>query len=179
MTWKQAPGGVGLHGGRFGRPMRRVLTYGTFDLLHWGHIRLLKRAKARGDYLIVAASADDFVVNQKGSRAPYHKFETRKDMLEAVRFVDLVIEESSWEQKLSDIRRYHVDTVVMGSDWENSPRFDYLRKYCDLVFLPRTEGVSTSKIRRDLLAEAVKIKPSLGFDPAPKTVPLTALPRTA
>ncbi|GFZ84512.1 adenylyltransferase/cytidyltransferase family protein [Nesterenkonia alkaliphila] len=100
--------------------MKRVLTYGTFDLLHWGHIRLLKRAKALGDYLIVGASTDDFAVEHKQVRAPYHQYATRCDMLEAVRYVDLVIEESSWEQKIDDIRRYHVDTVVMGSDWEGS-----------------------------------------------------------
>ena len=159
--------------------MRRVLTYGTFDLLHWGHIRLLKRAKALGDYLIVAASTDDFTVNVKGGRAPYHQFETRRDMLQAVRFVDLVIGETSWEQKVNDIRRYHIDTVVMGSDWEGSRRFEYLRDYCELVYLPRTNGVSTSKIRRDLLAEAVTLPSAPGREPAPVTTPLTALPRSA
>ena len=133
--------------------MKRILTYGTFDLLHWGHIRLLQRAKALGDYLIVAASTDEFVVDVKGARAPYHNLETRRDMLRAVRHVDLVIEETSWEQKVDDIHQYHVDTVVMGSDWQNSKRFEYLRNYCELMYLPRTEGVSTRKIRRDLLIQ--------------------------
>lgn len=162
--------------------MKRVLTYGTFDLLHWGHIRLLQRAKALGDYLIVAASTDDFAVQQKQTRAPYHQFGTRCDMLEAVRYVDLVIGESSWEQKLEDIRRYHVDTVVMGSDWEGSPRFEYLRDYCELVYLPRTEGVSTSQIRRDLLSDAVGLpgrRSRAVHEPAAVTTRLTALPRTA
>lgn len=135
--------------------MKRVLTYGTFDLLHWGHIRLLKRAKEMGDYLIVAASTDDFVVQGKGLRRPYHDVETRRSMLDAVRYVDLVITESSWEQKFLDIRRYHVDTVVMGSDWQDSPRFEALRQHCELVYLPRTEGISTAQIRRDLLSDAV------------------------
>lgn len=159
--------------------MKRVLTYGTFDLLHWGHIRLLKRAKSLGDYLIVAASTDDFAVEHKGLRAPYHQFKTRCDMLRAVRFVDLVIEESSWEQKVDDIQRYHVDTVVMGGNWEGSPRFEYLRDYCELIYLPRTEGVSTSQIRRDLLADAVALPGRGGHEPAPVTTRLTALPRSA
>ncbi|WP_120004319.1 adenylyltransferase/cytidyltransferase family protein [Nesterenkonia muleiensis] len=159
--------------------MKRVLTYGTFDLLHWGHIRLLKRARSLGDYLIVAASTDDFAVEHKGGRAPYHQFETRCDMLKAVRFVDLVIGESTWEQKVDDIRRYHVDTVVMGGNWEGSPRFEYLRDYCELIYLPRTEGVSTSQIRRDLLADAVALPGHGGHEPAPVTTRLTALPRTA
>lgn len=159
--------------------MRRILTYGTFDLLHWGHIHLLKRARALGDYLIVAASTDDFAVRAKHQKAPYHQFQTRCDMLEAVRYVDLVIGESTWEQKVDDIRRYHVDTVVMGSNWKGSGRFEYLRDYCDLVYLPHTPGMSTNKIRRDLLADAVTVPGSLPHEPAPVTTQLTALPRTA
>ena len=95
--------------------MKRILTYGTFDLLHYGHIRLLKRAKAMGDYLIVALSTDEFNAG-KGKKA-YHTYETRKKMLEAIRYVDLVIPEESWEQKINDVKEYHVDTVVMGGDW--------------------------------------------------------------
>ncbi len=159
--------------------MKRVLTYGTFDLLHWGHIRLLKRAKALGDYLIVAASTDEFVQFGKGNRRPYHDHETRCDMLEAVRYVDLVIPEASWDQKLADINRYHVDTVVMGSDWEGSPRFEYLRDYCEVVYLPRTDGVSTSQIRRDLLAEAVTLTTGSEHEPPPVTSQLTQLRRSA
>ena len=105
--------------------MKRVLTYGTFDLLHYGHINLLKRAKALGDYLIVALSTDEFNAG-KGKKA-FHDYETRKMMLEAIRYVDLVIPEESWDQKISDVKDYHVDVVVMGSDWENSDRFDYSR----------------------------------------------------
>lgn len=132
--------------------MKRVLTYGTFDLLHYGHIRLLKRAKALGDYLIVAISTDEFNAI-KGKKA-YHNYETRKEMLEAIRYVDLVIPEENWEQKASDVERYEVDVVVMGSDWAGSDRFEYLKKSCELVFLDRTEGVSTTQIKQELNLQA-------------------------
>ncbi len=128
--------------------MKRVLTYGTFDLLHYGHIRLLKRAKELGDYLIVALSTDEFNA-VKGKKA-FHNYETRKMMLEAIRYVDLVIPEENWEQKLDDVKKYYVDVVVMGSDWADSDKFDYLKDYCDLVFLDRTEGVSTTQIKEAL-----------------------------
>ena len=128
--------------------MKRVTTYGTFDLLHYGHIKLLKRAKALGDYLVVAVSTDDF--NEIKGKKAYHNYETRKMMLEAVRYVDLVIPEENWEQKIDDVKKYDIDIVVMGSDWADSDRFDYLKEYCDLVFLPRTEGISTTKIKKDL-----------------------------
>ena len=128
--------------------MKRVLTYGTFDLLHYGHINLLKRAKALGDYLICAVSTDDF--NELKGKKAYHNYETRKMMLEAVRYVDLVIPEEKWEQKIDDVKKYEVDIVVMGSDWAGSDRFDYLKDYCEVVYLPRTEGISTTKIKKDL-----------------------------
>ena len=128
--------------------MKRVLTYGTYDLLHYGHIRLLKRAKALGDYLIVAISTDEFNAI-KGKKA-YHNYETRREMLEAVRYVDLVIPEENWEQKIDDVKNYFVDIVVMGSDWEGSDKFEYLKDYCELVYLDRTEGVSTTKIKKEL-----------------------------
>ena len=128
--------------------MKRVLTYGTFDLLHYGHIRLLKRAKELGDYLIVALSTDEFNA-VKGKKA-FHNYETRKMMLEAIRYVDLVIPEENWEQKLDDVKKYYVDVVVMGSDWADSDKFDYWKDYCDLVFLDRTEGVSTTQIKEAL-----------------------------
>ena len=126
--------------------MRRVITYGTFDLLHWGHIRLLKRAKELGDYLIVAISTDEFN-DIKGKKA-YHTFEERKMMLEAIRYVDLVIPEENWEQKKADILTYQADIFVMGDDWLN--KFDDLKPYCEVVYLPRTDGVSTTKIKHDL-----------------------------
>lgn len=128
--------------------MKRVLTYGTYDLLHYGHIRLLKRAKALGDYLIVALSTEEF--NELKGKKTYHNYETRKEMLEAIRYVDLVIPEENWEQKIDDVKKYDVDVVVMGGDWAGSDRFEYLRDYCELVYLDRTEGVSTTKIKQDL-----------------------------
>lgn len=128
--------------------MKRVLTYGTYDLLHYGHIRLLQRAKELGDYLIVAVSTDEFNAI-KGKKA-YHNYETRKEMLEAIRYVDLVIPENDWNQKISDVIKYQVDIVVMGSDWEGDERFEILRDYCDVVYLDRTEGVSTTKIKKEL-----------------------------
>ena len=128
--------------------MKRFLTYGTYDLLHYGHIRLLKRAKELGDYLIVALSTDEF--NELKGKKAYHDYKTRKKMLEAIRYVDLVIPEDNWDQKVDDVKKYYVDVTVMGGDWEGDPRFEKLREYCDVVYLPRTEGVSTSKIKKDL-----------------------------
>ena len=128
--------------------MKRILTYGTYDLLHYGHIRLLKRAKALGDYLIVALSTDEF--NELKGKKAYHSYEERKEMLEAIRYVDLVIPEDNWEQKINDVKEYKVDIVVMGSDWAGSNRFEYLNDYCEVIYLDRTEGVSTTKIKEDL-----------------------------
>ena len=128
--------------------MKRILTYGTFDLLHYGHIRLLQRAKALGDYLVVAVSTDEF--NKIKGKKAYHDYETRKKILEAVRYVDLVIPEENWEQKINDIKEFHIDTVVMGSDWAGSDKFDYLKEYCEVVYLERTEGISTTKIKEEL-----------------------------
>ena len=128
--------------------MKRILTYGTYDLLHYGHIRLLQRAKALGDYLIVAVSTEEF--NELKGKKTYHNYETRKKMLEAIRYVDLVIPEENWEQKINDVREYHVDTVVMGSDWAGSDKFEYLNEYCEVVYLDRTEGISGTKIKQDL-----------------------------
>lgn len=140
--------------------MKRILTYGTFDLLHYGHIEILRRAKALGDYLVVALSTDEF--NESKGKTAYHSYETRKKMLEAIRYVDLVIPENSWDQKINDVKEYHIDTVVMGSDWADSDRFDYLKDYCELVFLERTPGVSTTMIKKDLrLKEAEKNKDQL------------------
>lgn len=128
--------------------MTRVLTYGTFDLLHHGHIRLLQRAAALGDYLVVAVSTDEFN-DGKGKKA-YHDFETRAEIVQAIRYVDEVIPENNWEQKIDDIKKYDIDVVAMGDDWADSDRFDYLKAHCELVFLSRTDGVSTSDIKNDL-----------------------------
>ncbi len=143
--------------------MKRILTYGTFDLLHYGHINILKRAKELGDYLVVALSTDEFNAI-KGKKA-YHSYETRKKMLEAIRYVDLVIPENEWEQKLSDVKDYHIDVVVMGSDWAGSDKFDYLKEHCEVVYLERTPGVSTTQIKNDLqLQEEMS-----GVDQVPET----------
>lgn len=128
--------------------MKRILTYGTFDLLHYGHIRILERAKQLGDYLIVALSTDEF--NQIKGKKAYHNYETRKKMLEAIRYVDLVIPENNWKQKKEDVMDYKVDVVVMGDDWKNNENFECLRDICEVVYLPRTEGISTTKIKKDL-----------------------------
>ena len=127
--------------------MKKVITYGTFDLLHAGHINLLRRAKELGDYLIVVVSTDEFNWNEKQKRC-YFSYEESKKLVEAVRYVDLVLPEENWEQKLSDIKEYKVDTFVMGDDWKE--KFDFLKKYCDVIYLPRTEGISTTKIKQDL-----------------------------
>ncbi|MFP7169901.1 glycerol-3-phosphate cytidylyltransferase [Terribacillus sp. 7520-G] len=127
--------------------MKKVITYGTFDLLHWGHVNLLRRAKEMGDYLIVAISSDEF--NKLKDKKSYHSFENRKMILEAIRYVDEVIAEESWDQKVRDVVEHDIDVFVMGSDWEG--KFDFLKEYCEVVYLPRTVGISTSKIKDDLL----------------------------
>ncbi len=126
--------------------MKKVITYGTFDLLHWGHINLLKRARELGDYLIVAISTDEF--NAIKDKKAYHSFDNRKMILESIRYVDKVIPEDNWAQKKEDIIREGVDVFVMGDDWEG--KFDELADVCEVVYLPRTIGISTSKIKTDL-----------------------------
>lgn len=126
--------------------MKRVITYGTFDLLHYGHINLLKRAKSLGDYLIVALSTDEF--NKCKNKTCYFPYEKRKQLLEAIRYVDLVIPEENWEQKVDDVRLYKVDTFVMGDDWEG--KFDFLKPYCEVIYFPRTPEISTTQIKNDL-----------------------------
>ncbi|MCO7174550.1 glycerol-3-phosphate cytidylyltransferase [Sporolactobacillus kofuensis] len=128
--------------------MKRVLTYGTFDLLHYGHINLLRRAKELGDYLIVGLSTDEF--NAIKHKEAYHSYENRKLILEAIRYVDEVIPEKDWNQKISDVKDNHVDTFVMGDDWKG--KFDFLKDYCEVVYLPRTVGISTTKIKHDLFS---------------------------
>ncbi|AMV61281.1 Glycerol-3-phosphate cytidylyltransferase [Pediococcus damnosus] len=126
--------------------MKKVITYGTFDLIHKGHIRLLKRARALGDHLTVCVSTDEFNA-LKGKKA-YTSYEDRKYILEAIRYVDEVIPEKGWDQKIKDVEERHIDTFVMGDDWKG--KFDFLKDYCKVIYLPRTEGISTTKIKRDL-----------------------------
>ena len=127
--------------------MKKIITYGTFDLLHYGHINLLKRAKELGDYLIVGLSTDEFNMNMKNKKS-YFSYEERKKLLESLRYVDLVIPEDNWEQKLNDIKEFKVDTFVIGDDWEG--KFDDLKSSCEVVYLPRTPEISTTKIKREL-----------------------------
>lgn len=126
--------------------MRKVITYGTFDLLHYGHINLLQRAKAYGDYLIVGLSTDEF--NKHKNKTCYFTYEERKKMLEALRCVDLVIPEESWEQKRADVKEFRVNTFVMGSDWTG--KFDFLNDLCEVIYLSRTPEISTTKIKSEL-----------------------------
>ena len=129
--------------------MKRVITYGTFDLLHYGHINLLRRAKEQGDYLVVALSTDEFNWDEKQKKC-YFSYEKRKQLLEAVRYVDLVIPEKSWNQKVSDVKEYHIDTFVMGDDWAG--KFDFIEDETDaeVIYLPRTPEISTTQIKKDL-----------------------------
>lgn len=116
-------------------------------MLHYGHINLLRRAKAMGDYLIVALSTDEFNWNSKQKKC-YFNYEKRKQLLEAIRYVDLVIPEENWEQKKTDVKEYHIDTFVMGDDWKG--KFDFLKDQCDVVYLERTPEISTTQIKKDL-----------------------------
>lgn len=127
--------------------MRKVITYGTFDLLHYGHINLLQRAKALGDYLIVGLSTDEFNTNKKNKKT-YFTYQERKRLLEAVRYVDLVIPEESWEQKASDVKEFKVDVFTIGDDWRG--QFDFLKDYCEVIYLERTPEISTTKIKEEL-----------------------------
>lgn len=128
--------------------MKRVITYGTYDLLHYGHINLLQRAKALGDYLIVALSTDEFNWSEK-RKMTYFSYEERKRLLEAVRYVDLVIPENEWQQKRRDMHEYHIDTFVIGDDWKG--KFDFLKdEGVEVIYLPRTPEISSSQIKNDL-----------------------------
>ena len=126
--------------------MKRVITYGTFDLFHEGHVRILRRAKALGDYLVVAISSDEF--NQLKGKKSVMSYEQRKEVVEAIRYVDLVIPEHDWEQKINDVQKYDIDVFVMGDDWTG--KFDFLKDYCEVVYLPRTENISTTMIKEKL-----------------------------
>ena len=126
--------------------MRKVITYGTFDLLHYGHINLLRRAKEQGDYLVVALSSDEF--NALKGKKSFFSFEHRKHLLEAIKYVDEVIREDHWEQKVQDVKEHNIDVFVMGDDWEG--KFDFLKEHCEVVYLARTPEVSTTQIKEEL-----------------------------
>lgn len=128
--------------------MKKVITYGTFDLLHYGHINLLERAKALGDYLIVAVSTDEFNWDEKQKKC-YYPYEERVHMLKAIRYVDQIVPEENWKQKITDVDKYGVDVFVIGDDWEG--KFDFLEeKGVEVVYLPRTPKISTTQIKKDL-----------------------------
>lgn len=128
--------------------MKRVITYGTFDLLHYGHINLLRRAKEYGDYLIVALSTDSFNMNEK-HKTCYFTYEQRKLLVESIRYVDLVIPEESWDQKKTDAKEYHIDTFVIGDDWKG--KFDFLKEQgVEVVYLSRTPEISSTQIKQEL-----------------------------
>lgn len=126
--------------------MKKIITYGTFDLLHYGHINIFKRAKELGDYLIVAVSSDEF--NEIKGKKSFFNFEKRADMVRAIRYVDEVIKEDDWDQKIYDIKNKEIDIFVMGDDWNG--KFDYLSEFCEVVYLPRTPDVSTTIIKNEL-----------------------------
>lgn len=128
--------------------MKKVITYGTFDLLHHGHIHLLRRAKALGDHLTVALSTDEF--NSLKGKSCYHPYDDRASVLEAIRYVDEVIPETNWEQKIEDVQSRQIDVFVIGDDWEG--KFDFLKPYCEVVYLARTPGISTTQIKDGLKA---------------------------
>ena len=123
--------------------MKKVITYGTFDLFHVGHLNILRRAKELGDYLVVAVSSDAF--NEiKGKKCVIPDYE-RMAIVEAIKYVDEVIPENDWEQKVRDVQEHDIDVFVMGDDWKG--KFDFLSEYCDVVYLPRTEGISTTQLK--------------------------------
>ncbi len=123
--------------------MKKVITYGTFDLFHYGHLKILERAKQLGDYLIVAVSTDEF--NRiKGKKCVY-PYEHRAEIVKAIKYVDEVIPETKWEQKRQDVITHQVDIFVMGSDWQG--RFDELKELCEVIYLPRTPEISSTDIK--------------------------------
>ncbi|PID87551.1 glycerol-3-phosphate cytidylyltransferase [Candidatus Gracilibacteria bacterium] len=128
--------------------MKKIITYGTFDVIHEGHLNLLRKAKSLGDYLVVGLSSDKF--NDLKGKKSYQSFDKRKKVLESIKYVDLVISEDNWEQKESDIKKYNINTFVMGSDWKG--KFDKLKKYCNIVYLPRTKGISSTKVKKNIFS---------------------------
>ncbi len=124
--------------------MHKVITYGTFDLFHYGHLELLRRARQLGDMLIVGLSTDEFNQDQK-NKISFHTYEQRKKNLEAIKYVDMIIPEENWEQKEEDVIKYGIDTFIIGDDWEG--KFDFLKPFCQVIYLSRTPEVSSSLLR--------------------------------
>ena len=126
--------------------MKRILTYGTFDMFHIGHLKLLRRAKELGDFLVVGISSDEF--NRVKNKKTLIPFEERKNIVDAIKYVDVTIKEDSWNQKILDIQKYNIDTFVIGDDWKG--KFDDLQEYCDVIYLPRTKDISTTELKENL-----------------------------
>jgi glycerol-3-phosphate cytidylyltransferase len=126
--------------------MKTIITYGTFDILHVGHINLLRRARALGDRLVVGLSTDEF--NQGKHKSSLLNYENRKVVLESIRYVDAVFAEENWEQKAADIQRFAAAVFVMGDDWAG--KFDFLGEHCEVVYLARTPDISTTDIKQSL-----------------------------
>ena len=125
---------------------KKVITYGTFDLFHIGHLRILKRIKNLGLDLTVAVSTDEF--NAEKGKKTLIPYEQRKEIVENVKCVDLVIPETCWEQKEADIKNHNIDVFAMGNDWEG--KFDFLRDCCEVVYLPRTDDISSTEIKKQM-----------------------------
>ena len=126
--------------------MIKIITYGTFDLFHIGHLRLLKRVKELGNHLSVSISTDEF--NAEKGKKTLIPYEQRKEIVENIKYVDLVIPETCWEQKIEDIKKYEIDIFAMGNDWDG--KFDFLKEYCEVVYLPRTEDISSTEIKKQM-----------------------------
>ncbi len=131
-----------------------VLTYGTYDLLHIGHINLLKRAKALGNYLVVGLSTDEF--NQIKHKDCFLPYKQRKAVLETIKYVDKVIPEKNWKQKVNDIKNHNVDIFVMGDDWNG--KFDELKNFCEVIYLPRTKNISTTLLKKNISCKINNVK---------------------
>ena len=126
--------------------MRKTITYGTFDLFHKGHVNLLRRVSELGDHLIVALSTDEF--NREKGKECFYSYEDRATVVNSIRYVDEVIPENSWEQKVSDVLKYKIDIFAIGDDWAN--KFNFLSEYCEVVYIPRTPNVSSALIKKAL-----------------------------
>lgn len=127
---------------------KTIITYGTFDLFHIGHLNLLKRLKELGDKLIVAVSTDEF--NSLKGKKSIIPFNQRIDIIQSIKHVDLAIPETNWDQKIHDIKQYKVDIFAIGDDWQG--KFDFLYDYCEVVYLPRTSDISSTEIKNTLKA---------------------------
>ena len=136
---------------------KNILTYGTFDLFHIGHLRLIRRMMDLGDNVIVGVSTDEF--NELKGKKCWMPYSHRAEIVSSIQGVNLVVPEQSWEQKILDIKKYSIDIFAIGDDWRG--KFDYLEDYCDVIYLPRTEGISTTEIKKilsDIKPEFKKIK---------------------